>query len=72
MNLFKGLVVCNGVVHDSDVVCTRELFKVSGTVKDNTGELVIGATVIDTKTKNGCVTDVDGNFSFRGDAKFVD
>ncbi len=38
-------------------------FKVSGTVKDNTGELVIGATVIDTKTKNGCVTDVDGNFS---------
>ena len=38
-------------------------FKVSGTVKDNTGELVIGATVIDTKTKNGCVADVDGNFS---------
>lgn len=38
-------------------------FKVSGIVKDNTGELVIGATVIDTKTQNGCVTDIDGNFS---------
>lgn len=38
-------------------------FRVSGTVKDSTGELVIGATVIDTKTQNGSITDVDGNFS---------
>lgn len=36
---------------------------VSGTVKDSTGEMIIGATVIDTKTQNGCVTDMDGNFS---------
>lgn len=37
--------------------------KVSGTVKDNTGETVIGATVVDTKTGNGTVTDLDGNFT---------
>ena len=48
-------------------------FKVSGTVKDNTGELVIGATVIDTKNKKWmCDGTLMVNFFFRGDAKFVD
>lgn len=38
-------------------------FTVSGTVKDSAGETIIGATVIDTKTQKGCVTDMDGNFT---------
>ncbi len=37
-------------------------FTVSGTVTDGT-ESVIGASVIDTKTQQGCVTDMDGKFS---------
>lgn len=41
----------------------NDSFTVSGTVKDGTGEMIIGATVIDTKTQNGCVTDMDGNFT---------
>lgn len=36
---------------------------VRGNVKDETGEGVIGATVVEQGTKNGTVTDVDGNFT---------
>ena len=36
---------------------------VHGVVKDQTGETVIGATVIEKGTNNGTVTDFDGNFS---------
>ena len=35
---------------------------VRGTVKDNNGEPVIGATIMESGTKNGTVTDADGNF----------
>ena len=35
---------------------------VKGTVKDNNGEPVIGATIMESGTKNGTVTDTDGNF----------
>ena len=38
---------------------------VSGTVKDATGEPVIGVSVIQKGTSNGAVTDVDGHFSFK-------
>lgn len=37
--------------------------KIEGTVKDTSGEPVIGATVIVKGTTNGTVTDFDGNFS---------
>ena len=37
--------------------------KVSGTIKDENGEPVIGATVFEKGTKNGTVTDLDGNFT---------
>ncbi|MDR2684182.1 MAG: SusC/RagA family TonB-linked outer membrane protein [Prevotellaceae bacterium] len=36
---------------------------VTGTVTDNNGEAVIGATVLEIGTVNGTVTDIDGNFS---------
>ena len=36
---------------------------VKGTVKDNNGEPVIGATIMESGTKNGTVTDADGNFT---------
>lgn len=38
---------------------------VTGTVVDNTGEPVIGASVIQKGTSNGSVTDIDGNFTFK-------
>jgi len=38
---------------------------VTGTVKDGTGEAVIGATVQEQGTQNAAVTDFDGNFSLK-------
>lgn len=37
--------------------------KMQGVVKDETGETVIGASVMQKGTTNGAVTDIDGNFS---------
>ena len=37
--------------------------KVQGVVTDQTGETVIGATVMQKGTSNGTVTDLDGNFT---------
>ena len=39
---------------------------VSGTVKDANGELLMGAGVVVKGTSNGCVTDLDGNFTLEG------
>ena len=36
--------------------------RVTGTVLDNNGEPVIGATVMEKGTKNGTITDMEGNF----------
>ena len=38
---------------------------VNGTVVDDTGEPVIGATVMVEGTSNGTTTDLDGNFSLK-------
>ncbi len=37
--------------------------RVSGTVTDDSGSPLIGATVVEKETSNGTLTDVDGNFS---------
>jgi len=40
--------------------------RVSGFVKDkSTGEVLIGATVLDSSSMNGTVTDYNGYFSFQ-------
>ena len=36
--------------------------QIRGTVKDNTGEPLIGATIIEKGTATGTATDFDGNF----------
>ena len=38
---------------------------VKGTVNDAFGDPVMGATVLQVGTTNGCVTDLDGNFSLK-------
>ena len=44
---------------------------ISGSVTDDKGEGVIGATVIEKGTTNGTVTDLDGNFSLKIDRNAV-
>ena len=36
---------------------------VTGTVSDESGETIPGATILEINTSNGVVTDIDGNFS---------
>ena len=36
---------------------------VTGTVTDDTGETIPGATILELNSSNGVVTDIDGNFS---------
>ena len=38
---------------------------IKGTVTDSSGEPIIGATVMETGTSNGVVTDLDGNFTLQ-------
>lgn len=44
---------------------------VKGIVKDETGESVIGASVIEKGTTNGTITDFDGNFTLKVSSKAV-
>ena len=39
--------------------------EITGTVVDDLGETVIGATVMEKGTSNGTVTDFDGNFKLK-------
>ena len=55
-------------VVDKDVILTlaspdQGEHMVTGVVKDQNGELIIGANVVEKGTTNGTVTDVDGRFS---------
>ena len=38
---------------------------IKGNVTDNTGEPIIGATIMETGTQNGVITDLDGNFTLQ-------
>lgn len=50
----------------SSLVVVAQDFKVSGTVVDSeTGETLIGVSVIEKGTTNGVVTDFDGNFTLK-------
>ena len=41
------------------------VMNISGTVFDQSGEPVIGATVMEKGTANGTATDIDGNFTIK-------
>lgn len=78
--IFKGTNVKYSVLDKKIVLTTiaenvpsaqQAAFKVSGTVVDETGEGVIGATVLEKGAANGAVTDMDGNFELKVSAKEV-
>ncbi|MDE5711755.1 MAG: carboxypeptidase-like regulatory domain-containing protein [Bacteroides sp.] len=49
---------------DADAIAiVQQTSTIKGTVVDETGLSVIGASVVVKGTTNGCVTDIDGNFS---------
>lgn len=62
-SLFEAWMYVVMMLGATSLYAQNDSFTVSGTVKDSAGETIIGATVIDTKTQKGCVTDMDGNFT---------
>ena len=57
----KVLAILVGLICALNVAAQN--FNVKGSVTDQNGEPIIGATVMEQGTKNGVVTDIDGNFS---------
>ena len=51
------------------IACGLQAQTITGTVKDSQGEAVIGASVLEKGTKNGVVTDFDGNFKLNVSGK---
>ena len=68
MKFFRFLMLMVMSFMISATALAQSDITVSGTVVDNTGEPVIGASVIQKGTSNGAVTDLDGKFSFKAPA----
>ena len=51
------------------LVGTVQAQTVKVNVKDSSGEAVIGASIIEKGTKNGGITDLDGNFTLKSTGK---
>lgn len=63
--LLAGLV-CGLVLSPREAMAQTTGLDVSGTVKDATGEAIIGAAVMVSGSTTGVATDLDGNFSLAG------
>ena len=58
-------MLLNAVFVALSATAAAQQIDVGGTVKDNNGETIIGATVMEEGTKNATVTDFDGNFRLK-------
>ncbi len=57
------LISCFFMSYQSSVYAQGQTLTVSGTIKDKTGEVIIGATVVVEGTTKGAITDIDGKYS---------
>lgn len=57
------VIVKAGAAHQNTQSTGTGKYKITGRVLDNNGEPIIGASVLEQGTKNGTVTDIDGNFT---------
>ena len=64
MSFMKKLIMILTCIFASVGLSVAQTKLVSGTVVDDTGETLIGASVVAKGTTVGVVTDLDGNFSF--------
>ena len=66
MNRFLSFIVgLMGLLLITPDLSAQNGFEVRGTVMDQTGQPVIGATVLEKGTTNGLSTDVDGNYTLK-------
>lgn len=59
----KHIVLYKGSNKNATLLKTQQARKVAGTVKDQSGEPIIGANVFEQGTSNGTISDIDGKFS---------
>ena len=71
---FTALLICTGILTTHPLLAmpknnptilqiTQQKKSISGTVKDETGEPIIGASILEKGTTNGTISDFNGNFS---------
>src|SRR5574344_255433 len=65
----KKILLALAMLFGSMTASAQQSYKASGTVVDDTGEPVIGATIREPGTSNGAVTDLDGKFSISVSSK---
>ena len=51
------------IVKEKTINNSFQLYKITGTVIDQSGQPLAGANILEKETTNGCQTDFDGNFS---------
>ena len=66
MEQLKKLFLSSLILLTSTIMYAQS--EIKGTVLDDLGETVIGATVLEKGTTNGTITDFDGNFSLKVEA----
>ncbi|MDD5788608.1 MAG: TonB-dependent receptor plug domain-containing protein, partial [Bacteroidales bacterium] len=64
MKHLKRLIASALLIMATTIMYAQQI-EVSGTVVDQTGETIIGATIMEKGTTNGTITDFDGNFKFK-------
>ncbi len=64
MEKLKRFLMCAALLFACNIIMYAQE-QITGTVVDETGESVIGATVMEKGTTNGAVTDFDGNFTLK-------
>ncbi len=61
--LLMGLIVCMSLFGTMQPVMAQDVTKLSGIVKDESGEPILGVTVMVKGTKTGTVTDINGQYN---------
>ncbi len=62
LNMFRSTLLLLCALFSLSAVSSAQEMEVTGTVVDEAGEAVIGATILEEGTMNGTVTDLDGTF----------
>ena len=67
VHAFRQLIVCSLLLFFS-IGLSAQNITVKGTVKDEAGESIIGASIVEKGTSNGTISDFDGSFSLNAPA----
>ena len=71
MNFIKAIVVCSFMLLSGIVLAQTGMKDIKGTICDESGEPIIGASVIVKGTSNGTISDLDGKFTLSVSDKAV-